>query len=322
MKYSVLGLVLCGLTCTAQAASFDCKKAQSKMEKSICENPKISKLDEELSENYQTAKAKLSAEGQKIFVSGQRGWVKFISTYCFTDAQGKPANKEDAAKCLETEYKSRLVGFKSTGNVVNGFKVYTFFEGEFKAFPKEDQTAWIRRNLVLIDDGSDVASAINAAVKPSEKATIDNETDMGFTSDTSTNLTALGADLIMLTQREESSGGAHPDAFTGYQYFSKELKRFVKISDVFSNPKWKAVGQQIAKKHFEKEKAMEDVLSLEIHAEENDTFRYMLVDKGFLVDGFTSYAARGIDGVMMNWDAFSKFLTPKGKELSLVRLSK
>ena len=97
MKYPVLGLLLFVFTCGAQAASFDCKKAQSKMEKAICDNPKISKLDEELAENYQAAKSKLSADAQKILLTGQRSWVKFLSASCFTDFQAKPASKEGAA---------------------------------------------------------------------------------------------------------------------------------------------------------------------------------------------------------------------------------
>jgi hypothetical protein len=67
---------------------------------------------------------------------------------------------------------------------------------------------------------------------------------------------------------------------------------------------------------------MDAVGSLDIRAAENDTFSYMLMEKSFLVVGFTSYAQRASDGVTMKWDAFSKFLTPKGKELSSVKLSK
>lgn len=290
------------------------------MEKAICENPKISKLDEELAENYQVAKGKLSADAQKVFVNGQRSWVKFLSASCFTDFQAKPASKEDAAQCLETEYKARVAGFKSTGSMVGGFKTYAYFEGDFKAYPKDQQIAFNRINLVLIDDSSDNANAINSVIKTSAgKTGIDKESTGAFTSDSSNSLTSLSADLIMLTQIDIASGGAHPTDYTGYKYFSKELKRFVKNSDVFSNPKWKAVAQQIAKKHFDKEKMMDDVISLDILAEENDAFGFMLIEKGFFVDGFTNYAARANDGVNMKWDAFSKFLTPKGKELSLVQ---
>ena len=320
MKYLVLGLLLFAFTCGAQAASFDCKKAQSKIEKAICDNPKISKLDEELAGNYQAAKSKLSADAQKILVTGQRSWVKFLSASCFTDFQAKPASKEGAAQCLDTEYKDRVTDLKSTGSVIGGFRTYHYFEGDFKAYPKEEEIAFNRINVVLIDDNSDNANAINAEIKAAAgKAGIEKDSTAAFKSDVSISLTNLSADMILVTRIESSSGGAHPNDYKGVKYFSKEHKRFLKVGDVFSNSKWKAVAEQIAKKHFEKEKTMDAVSSLEIAAKENDVFGFMLSEKGFEVDGFTSYAQRASDGVTMSWDTFSKFLTPKGKELSLVK---
>ena len=320
MKYLVLGLLLFAFTCGAQAASFDCKKAQSKIEKAICDNPKISKLDEELAGNYQAAKSKLSADAQKILVTGQRSWVKFLSASCFTDFQAKPASKEGAAQCLDTEYKDRVTDLKSTGSVIGGFRTYHYFEGDFKAYPKDEEIAFNRINVVLIDDNSDNANAINAEIKAAAgKAGIEKDSTAAFKSDVSISLTNLSADMILVTRIESSSGGAHPNDYIGVKYFSKEHKRFLKVGDVFSNSKWKAVAEQIVKKHFEKEKTMDAVSSLEIAAKENDVFGFMLSEKGFEVDGFTSYAQRASDGVTMSWDTFSKFLTPKGKELSLVK---
>ncbi len=46
---------------SAQAASFDCAKAQAKVEHLICDNPEISKLDDELAAGY---KAELKDEAQ------------------------------------------------------------------------------------------------------------------------------------------------------------------------------------------------------------------------------------------------------------------
>ena len=106
--------------------------------------------------------------------------------------------------------------------------------------------------------------------------------------------------MILVTRIESSSGGAHPNDFMGVKYFSKEHKRFIKEGDVFSNSKGKAVAEQIVKNHFEKEKTMGAVSSLEIPAEENDVFGFMLSEKGFEVDGFTSYAERASDGVSMS----------------------
>jgi uncharacterized protein len=60
---------------TVQAASFDCKKAVSQIEKQICNDPLLSRLDSVLADNYSTmleadfggSKATLKAE--------QRAWI-------------------------------------------------------------------------------------------------------------------------------------------------------------------------------------------------------------------------------------------------------
>lgn len=53
----LLVALFCGLTevLSVQAASFDCAKAQSKVEDIICDNPEISKLDDELAIQYRAA---------------------------------------------------------------------------------------------------------------------------------------------------------------------------------------------------------------------------------------------------------------------------
>lgn len=52
-------LLLCA---GAQAASFDCAKAGAKVEKAICANPELSKLDERMADSY---KKQLAAAGDK-----------------------------------------------------------------------------------------------------------------------------------------------------------------------------------------------------------------------------------------------------------------
>jgi|WetSurMetagenome_2_1015567.scaffolds.fasta_scaffold00965_8 uncharacterized protein YecT (DUF1311 family) len=68
----VIGWMALGIT--AQAASFDCAKAQSKVEHLICDNTEISKLDEELSSAYKIA---LQDEKQADFIKqAQKQWMK------------------------------------------------------------------------------------------------------------------------------------------------------------------------------------------------------------------------------------------------------
>jgi uncharacterized protein YecT (DUF1311 family) len=58
----------------AQAASFDCAKAGTKVEHLICDNPELSKLDEELNLAYKTA---LQDEKQAVTIKQtQKNWIK------------------------------------------------------------------------------------------------------------------------------------------------------------------------------------------------------------------------------------------------------
>ena len=59
---------------TANAASFDCAKAGSKVEKMICANPELSKLDEKLNRVYSEALIKVS--DPENLKQRQRGWLK------------------------------------------------------------------------------------------------------------------------------------------------------------------------------------------------------------------------------------------------------
>jgi|GEM_PF-5406898 len=93
-----LGLLLM-ITASAQAASFDCKKAQSKVEHLICDNPEISKLDEELSVAY---KAALQAKQQAVDIKqAQKQWMK-------------ERNDCADAACVKTAYQNHLLVLQQT----------------------------------------------------------------------------------------------------------------------------------------------------------------------------------------------------------------
>ena len=75
----IIIIVLFGLFSTqATAASFDCKKAASWLEKNVCSNPELSKLDEQMAKAYSDALKSLSPEGQKETKQYQKQWLKEI----------------------------------------------------------------------------------------------------------------------------------------------------------------------------------------------------------------------------------------------------
>lgn len=81
----------------AHAASFDCGKATTKVEKLICSDAAISKLDEELAAAYKTA---LRGENQDSIRQTQKQWMK-----------GRNGCAD--AVCVKRTYETRLQGLAS-----------------------------------------------------------------------------------------------------------------------------------------------------------------------------------------------------------------
>ena len=83
-------------TLTAQAASFDCAKAGTKVEHMICDNAEISILDEKLGQDYQQAITKSAENRKQEIITEQKAWLK-------------ERNRCSDEACLEATYEKRLV---------------------------------------------------------------------------------------------------------------------------------------------------------------------------------------------------------------------
>jgi len=96
----VVGLLSCLATAQpAQAASFDCAKATTKIEKLICADPELSKLDDELNVAYNIAmQAEPYAENVQ---QTQKQWLR-------------DRNQCRAADCVKKQYEMRLAALSST----------------------------------------------------------------------------------------------------------------------------------------------------------------------------------------------------------------
>jgi uncharacterized protein len=100
----------------ANAASFNCKKATNWLEKTICSDPELSKLDEQMAKAYQDTLASLSPEGQKETKEYQRQWLKEISYIkakndkFYTENKQYPASFHDEAiaRDLKDAYEERI----------------------------------------------------------------------------------------------------------------------------------------------------------------------------------------------------------------------
>ena len=96
---SILGA--CLLSTYANAASFDCNKAASWVEKTVCDSPEISKLDDTMAKKYRSNLATSSDyEDSKTFkdrtIANQRTWLTFQRDTCKSE------------ECLIREYKEYI----------------------------------------------------------------------------------------------------------------------------------------------------------------------------------------------------------------------
>lgn len=78
------GMLFIGLMLSfaAQGASFDCAKATTNLEKQICGNPAISKLDDEIGKLYQNALDKADEEQKQRLVTEQKHWLRHTRNTC------------------------------------------------------------------------------------------------------------------------------------------------------------------------------------------------------------------------------------------------
>lgn len=93
---------LLALICSAHAASFDCAKAQTRVEKLICENNELSKLDEDLASTYAAA-LKMESKGSTVR-QAQKEWLK-------------ERNGCTSADCLKSAYGTRIASLPNAANV-------------------------------------------------------------------------------------------------------------------------------------------------------------------------------------------------------------
>jgi uncharacterized protein YecT (DUF1311 family) len=133
----LVGLLLIAAATPAAAASFDCAKARTKVEKLICKDPQLSRQDEDLAKAYGEALKLWDGQIAAYVKMNQRGWVgsRALETpgmsggglLCEDDANSLP--------CLRTIHADRIAVLRSPGFRLSG--IYTRGPDmiSFKAMP-------------------------------------------------------------------------------------------------------------------------------------------------------------------------------------------
>jgi uncharacterized protein YecT (DUF1311 family) len=111
----------------AAAASFDCAKARTKVEKLICKDPQLSRQDEDLAKAYGEALKLWDGKIAAYVKMTQRGWVgvRALETPGMSGGGILCEDDETALPCLRTIHADRIAvlrnpGFRLSGTYVRG----------------------------------------------------------------------------------------------------------------------------------------------------------------------------------------------------------
>lgn len=96
---SLIAAFLLGVATASQAASFDCGKAATWVEKAICQDASLSALDETMAERFRAARA--DAADPAPLVAEQRAWLK-------------RRNRCTNTTCLHKRYEARIQALAAT----------------------------------------------------------------------------------------------------------------------------------------------------------------------------------------------------------------
>lgn len=89
------------MPCVAFAASFDCDRAETKMEQLVCSDPALSRADEKLAAAYE--RAQKAASDPEAIRKQQREWLGDTARHC------------DSAACLKDAYAERIKQLEAAG---------------------------------------------------------------------------------------------------------------------------------------------------------------------------------------------------------------
>ncbi len=158
MRKFILVLVL--TTFSLFGASFDCTKAKSDVEKAICQDDELSKLDEKLSSFYiEILDGTFSKEEQENIKQAQRNWIK-----------ERNECKVGLIDCLVDKYKLRLTSL--------GFYQDQYFFGK----PPIEESI-VKYDLVLSENDilcSSLLNIYNEDIEQFQKVNYDNHAEFNW----------------------------------------------------------------------------------------------------------------------------------------------
>jgi uncharacterized protein len=328
MRMILAGLLVMGAVPAAQAASFDCARASTPVEKAVCANPELGRRDEVLARAYATALGGLSDAAKGTVQAGQRAWLDYAGLACTTDARpfSTPLT-EDQQACLSTVYRDRIDDLAQS-RMQGDWRFYPMTSYAVVDDPDPEAFQGVATKQLRsprIDEESEVAAAFNELMdEADEAAQPDPQGEDYGSSDTmqTTTVESVNTHRISLTTNSYwmGHGAAHGNYAITHSHYLIEKGRMLEAADLFTGDGWQEALGQLALDELDRtvEGGIWDESRADVPKAAADPSRWNLSDNGleivFQPYEVTAYAA-GAPTVTIGWDKLAEYLSEDYSEL-------
>jgi uncharacterized protein YecT (DUF1311 family) len=252
MRSVIALLAFLALLPAAQAASFDCTKAATPIEKAICTDPALSHADDVMALAYVGAISGLTEEAEIVMRKGQRDWLAFTDTVCSDQSlPGEDSVTVERPQCLQRLYDARLKVLEQS-RMVGGMRFFT--ADTYKALPDPDGGRF-KLGLKVVSslrmDGNDsLANAFNAHMRQVTEDYTGDYTDFAGTQ-MDDNVANEDNDFLMVLGSVNANrisvelgldwyghGAAHANSSLGNFHFLTAEERPLEVTDIFEGKRW------------------------------------------------------------------------------------
>jgi len=251
----VLGMLALPVTAPAMAASFDCAKAQTSVERAVCADTELSGRDGVLAKAYATATGGLSAPALETMRQSQRQWLTYLGRVCTRTAQPQAEDYDlEGIECLRGAYDERIAGLEHS-RMLGGLRFYPIDAFAVLKDPQaEPDDLWqvaTKAFRTLNIDGTDrEAEAFNAFIA---ERTSTSRTALGFGEEPTESEAPGSTDESYLLSLDAVTparitlaldtfwyghGAAHGNFTLSHLHFLRTEGRGLAAEDIFSGAGW------------------------------------------------------------------------------------
>lgn len=217
----------------APALAFDCTKAKTAVEKAICADPALKKIDDDLATAYGAVKASLDEAAQKMMVISQKRWIARREG-CGSDGQNPAACVKD----MTAERLAFLDGAAQSGPGPSG-KLVPFFVAQAGKPGTYDINMALLRFEAPQNPGEETLNRLADEIAAAAKLGVQDGVEQSaiLAEEDSFVLTYASPTLISVRHDfYDNEGGAHGNYGTTNINIDMESGELLKIDDVLAEP--------------------------------------------------------------------------------------